>query len=235
VSPLDFFVAIGSALLAGVAIGLERQFREHPAGLRTNALVCVGAAAFVSVSHLVGDSDSPTRIASYVVSGIGFLGGGVILREGLTVRGMNTAATLWCTAAVGVLCGSGLALHGLAITATVLGINVGLRPLARLIEARQRTSPGAGAIYRLQVVCVDRDSAVVRSIVLRHVNSHAGMTVQQLSTQAGVEAGNEVVSLEVLASRADDKAIGEVMNRLDIEPGVRSVRWEKGPASEGIA
>jgi putative Mg2+ transporter-C (MgtC) family protein len=234
-TPLEFCLAIGSALVAGVAIGLERQFRQHPAGLRTNALVCVGAAAFVSVSHLLGGTDSPTRIASYVVSGIGFLGGGVILREGLTVRGMNTAATLWCTAAVGVLCGSGFAVHGLAITATVLAINVGLRPIARRIEARLRTSAGAGAIYRLQVVCVERDAAVVRTVILRHVNSHAGMSVQQLSTQASIEAGTEIVSADVLASRADDKAIGEVMDRLNIEPGVRSVRWEKGPAAEGIA
>ena len=198
----DFSIAIGSALLSGVAIGLERQFRQHPAGLRTNALVCVGAAAFVSVSYLVGETASPTRIASYVVSGIGFLGGGVILREGLTVRGMNTAATLWCTAAVGVLCGSGFALHALAITATVLAINVGLRPIARRIDTRLRTSAGAGATYRLQIVCVERDAALVRTIVLRHVNSQAGMSVQQLSTQAGVEAGNEIVSGEVTASRA---------------------------------
>jgi putative Mg2+ transporter-C (MgtC) family protein len=233
-TPSEFFVAIVSALLAGVAIGLERQFRQHPAGLRTNALVCVGAAAFVTVSHLLSNSDSSTRIASYVVSGIGFLGGGVILREGLTVRGMNTAATLWCTAAVGVLCGSGLPWHGLAIAVTVLAINTGLRPIARWIDARQRGSSSA-AIYRLQVVCVERDAAVVRSIIMRHVGSHAGLSVQQLSTQAGVEAGSEIVAAEVTATRADDKAIGEVMNRLNIEPGVRSVRWEKGPAAEVIA
>jgi putative Mg2+ transporter-C (MgtC) family protein len=197
--------------------------------------VCVGAAAFVTVSHLLSNSDSSTRIASYVVSGIEFLGGGVILREGLTVRGMNTAATLWCTAAVGVFCGSGLPWHGLAIAATVLAINTGLRPIARWVDARQRGSSSAGAIYRLQVVCVERDAAVVRRIIMRHVGSHAGMSVQQLSTQAGVEAGSEIVAAEVTATRGDDKAIGEVMNRLNIEPGVRSVRWEKGPAAEVIA
>ncbi len=102
---------VGLALLLGPVIGLERQLRQHPAGLRTNALVSVGAALFVSLSSLLDDKNSPTRIAAYVVSEIGFLGGGVILKEGINVRGMNTAATLWCTAAVGTLVGSGFGLH----------------------------------------------------------------------------------------------------------------------------
>src|SRR5262245_50173167 len=96
----------------GVAIGLERQFRQHTAGLRTNALVCVGAALFVSLSRFISPDTSPTRVAAQVVSGIGFLGGGVILREGFNVRGMNTAATLWCSAAVGTLAGAGLLIQG---------------------------------------------------------------------------------------------------------------------------
>ena len=83
-----------AAALMGMAIGVERQWRSHPAGLRTNTLVALGAALFVSLSLLMDDKGSPTRIASYVVSGLGFLGGGVILRDGLTVKGLNTAATL---------------------------------------------------------------------------------------------------------------------------------------------
>ena len=126
---VHFILNVGVALLMGVAIGLERQIQQHVAGLRTNALVCVGAALFVSLSRLMGDHDSPTRIASYIVSGIGFLGGGVILRDGLTVKGMNTAATLWCTAAVGTLACAGFPLHSLIGTVVVLGLHLGLRPL----------------------------------------------------------------------------------------------------------
>jgi putative Mg2+ transporter-C (MgtC) family protein len=104
---LHFLLNVVSALALGTVIGLERQWRQHQAGLRTNALVALGAALFVSLSRLMGDENSPTRIASYIVSGLGFLGGGVILRDGLTVKGMNTAATLWCTGAVGTLAGAG--------------------------------------------------------------------------------------------------------------------------------
>src|SRR5579871_6440953 len=99
----EFLLNMATALLLGAAIGLERECRQHTAGLRTNTLVALGAALFVSLSRLVEHESSPTRIASYVVSGLGILGGGVILREGLNVRGLNTAATLWCSGAVGVL------------------------------------------------------------------------------------------------------------------------------------
>ena len=139
-----FSFTIWSALLMGVAIGLERQFRQNPAGLRTNALVCVGAALFVSLAVLMDDRQSPTRMASYVVSGVGFLGGGIILRDGLNVKGLDTAATLWCSAAIGTLVGSGFVLHGLAATSTVLARNLVLRPLSQRIDAMLRTTVDAG-------------------------------------------------------------------------------------------
>ena len=141
---VHFSLNVGAALLMGVTLGLERQFRGHPAGLRTNALVCIGAAMFVSLSHLLGDTDSPTRIASYIVSGIGFLGGGVIIREGFNVRGMNTAATLWCCAAVGTLCGSGFAGHALIGTLAVLAVHIGLRPVAHWMDENRKTAAGRG-------------------------------------------------------------------------------------------
>src|SRR5580693_1384692 len=94
-----------ASLLLGALIGAERQRRQRTAGLRTNALVCSGAAMFVLLARLLSASnDSTLRVAAQIVSGIGFLAGGVILREGFTIQGLNTAATLWCSAAVGSLC-----------------------------------------------------------------------------------------------------------------------------------
>src|SRR6267378_2895759 len=109
---LEFFFNAALALVLGTIIGLERQLRQHPAGLRTNALVALGAALFVSMSFLIDKEGDRTRIAGQVVSGIGFLAGGVILREGFNVRGMNTAATLWCSGAIGTLAGAGLLAQG---------------------------------------------------------------------------------------------------------------------------
>src|SRR6201990_3279989 len=100
------------ATLMGACIGFERQWRQRLAGLRTNTLVALGAASFVVFSGLVPGDNSPTRVAAQLVSGIGFLGAGLIFKEGLSVRGLNTAATLWCSAAVGLLAGEGMGLHG---------------------------------------------------------------------------------------------------------------------------
>src|ERR1700737_5108362 len=97
---------LGLALVLGSAIGFERQWHQKMAGLRTNALVALGSCGFVVFSAMVGQGD-PTRIAAQIVTGIGFLGAGIILREGINVHGLNTAATLWCSAMVGTLAGAG--------------------------------------------------------------------------------------------------------------------------------
>jgi putative Mg2+ transporter-C (MgtC) family protein len=224
---LHFTLNIGVALVLGMVIGLERQFRQHTAGLRTNALVCVGAALFVSVSRLVDHESSPTRIAAQVVSGIGFLGGGVILREGFNVRGMNTAATLWCSAAVGTLAGTGLLLEGVLGTAAVLLAHLALRPVVRRIEARTLAAREVETVYRVRVVCEDRHEAVIRLIFMRHVNSQPGMALQGLSTQDTDQADRTAVVAEVFSAERNDKYLNELVSRLGIEPGVSAVSWER--------
>jgi hypothetical protein len=105
-SLLDFAARLGIGLGCGALIRAERQWRARIAGLRTNARVAAGTTPFVLYAVAVADPGGPTRVASYAVSGIGFLGGSVILRDGFNVRGLGTAATLWCSAAVGVLAAS---------------------------------------------------------------------------------------------------------------------------------
>ncbi len=224
---VTFLGDIAAALLLGVTIGLERQWRQHPAGLRTNALVCLGAALFVSLSRLVPDEGSRTRIASYVVSGIGFLGGGVILREGMNVRGMNTAATLWCSAAVGTLCGSGFPLYGLAGTAVVLTLHLALRPVAAWVDARVKTSPDVESQYRIRVVCPRKEAGLVRTILLRHVNAHAAMTAQGFDTHDTEVEDRVAVVVNVYSSKRNERALEEVVARISVEPGVSAVSWER--------
>jgi hypothetical protein len=102
----EIAIRLGVAVLFGSLIGFERQWLQRMAGLRTNSLVAVGAAGFVVFSTMVSGDNSPTRMAAQVVSGVGFLGAGVILREGINVTGLNTAATLWCSAMVGTFAGA---------------------------------------------------------------------------------------------------------------------------------
>src|SRR5712664_2595532 len=113
-----------AALVLGALIGLERQYRSHPAGLHTNALVALGSAAFVIAATLVGDESGPARVAGQVVTGVGFLCAGVIFHQGVTVRGLNTAATVWCSSAVGVLAGLGFTLWAVLVAVLVLIANI---------------------------------------------------------------------------------------------------------------
>lgn len=109
------------ALLLGGLIGLERQWRRHPAGLHTNALVALGSAIYMSA---VASGDSSGRVLAQITTGVGFLCAGVIMREGATIRGLNTAATVWCSAAVGVLCGSSQFALALGAAASILLGNI---------------------------------------------------------------------------------------------------------------
>ncbi len=103
------------AFLLGAVIGMEREIRRHVAGLKTNALVAVGAAHYVGLSLIIEGESSPTRIAAQVVSGLGFLGGGVILRDGFNVHGLNTAAMVWWSGAIGSLAGAGFAWEAILV------------------------------------------------------------------------------------------------------------------------
>jgi len=147
----DFIVRLVVAFCLGAALGLERQWRQRMAGLRTNTLVATGAALFVMLSALTPGDASPTRVAAQVVSGIGFLGGGVILREGLSVRGLNTAATLWCAAAVGSLSGAGLLYQATLGAIAVLAANLVLRPLGYRINQQPLKGTELELCYRCDV------------------------------------------------------------------------------------
>jgi putative Mg2+ transporter-C (MgtC) family protein len=224
----EFVLDVAVAFVLGVAIGLERQWRQRTAGLRTNTLVALGAALFVSLSRLTDHETSPTRMASYVVSGLGFLGGGVILREGMSVRGMNTAATLWCTEAVGALSGMGYPRHALLGAAGVLAVHFGLRPLVRFVDARSKYATQVETSYRIRVLCSENQEAVVRAILMRHVNAHPGMTLHGLSGQDAEQAGRVQVVADLFSYERNDRALEEIVGRIGIEPGVSAVSWEMG-------
>lgn len=215
-----------AALLMGMAIGVERQWRQHTAGLRTNTLVSLGAALFVGLSTLIDRESSPTRIAAQVVSGLGFLGGGVILREGLNVRGLNTAATIWCSGAVGSLAGAGFPMEALTGAFSVLVIHLGLRPMGRWIDLHTKTATDVETFYRLRVESDAGQDAHIRQILLRHVNGHDKLTLQGLATD---EAENlrSVIVADIFSLERSDRAMEEIVSRVSIEPEIKSVSWQR--------
>jgi len=134
ISFLDTLVSLTAAFILGSLIGLERQYRQRTAGLRTNALVAVGAAIFVDIANNLNGAGSAAHVIAYVVSGVGFLGAGVIMREQGNVRGINTAATLWGSAAIGASAGADLIMEAILGTVFVLAANTLLRPIVNRIN-----------------------------------------------------------------------------------------------------
>src|ERR1700736_3952841 len=161
------------AVMLGSVIGFERQWHQKMAGLRTNALVALGSCGFVVFSAMVGQGD-PTRVAAQVVTGIGFLGAGIILREGINVHGLNTAATLWCSAMVGTFAGGGFWAPSVVATGFVTGTNLLLRPLVRLVNDRTVSTRDAETCYTVTLTCKGVEEAHLRSLLL-HALAQGGL------------------------------------------------------------
>lgn len=224
----EFAVRLAVGVGCGSVIGFERQWRSRMAGLRTNALVATGATLFVLYSVAASDTSS-TRVASYVVSGIGFLGGGVILSEGFNVRGLNTAATLWCSAAVGVLAASGQIAFALIATGVIVAIHVVGRPLGRVIERGDFAEADEGLQpYRMQIVCLVEAQKWVRSqIVERTGEQHimlSGITVS--------DVGDDAVALTaiLLLEGHSPARIERLLAELSLQTDVMQINWCLGSA-----
>lgn len=136
ITGMTFAIRLLVGFLLAIGIGIERQWLKTRAVLKTNVLVTLGSAMFVMLSIMTPGDASPTRISAQIVSGVGFLGGGVILRQGASIKGINTAATLWCAAAIGTLVGSGFLVQAYISTLAVVGANLLLRPLVEAFKQR---------------------------------------------------------------------------------------------------
>lgn len=220
----NFVLRVAVAMLLGAVIGAERQLRQRLAGLRTNALVASGASLFVLVSAYTGDVSSAGRISGQVVSGIGFLGAGVIMREGLNIRGLNTAATLWCSAAIGVLCGMGLLVEAALGAMVILCANIVLRDAALRINRLNVVDTEMEQRYAMHIVCHADDEVHVRTLLL-HTLSNMSFTLQSLLSRDLEDNNCLLVSAEILAQSGHQSQLEQIVSRVSLEKSVTSVRW----------
>jgi putative Mg2+ transporter-C (MgtC) family protein len=195
----------------GAVVGVERELREREAGVRTHLLVALGSCLFTIVGaygfHEFGTKVDPTRVAAQIVTGIGFLGAGAIIREGLSVRGLTTAASLWIVAAIGMATGAGYYWPAVACTGLTVFALWPLRALAYVVLERFRPSD------RRLVVELRRGESVKQLLELVH-------DVRQVDVED--ERDRRVVTLE-LADTADDALVARVS---DLEQ-VLAVRWRR--------
>jgi putative Mg2+ transporter-C (MgtC) family protein len=221
----DFLIRLGSALLLGTVVGLERQWRQRMAGTRTNALVAAGASAFVMCAFLVRDtSRSEAQIVSYVVSGVGFLGAGVIFKDGGSVHGLNTAATIWCSAAIGAICGLGAILYAAALGIAVLLANIALRPLSYKLYPIRQTSGEQEVTYAFEMVCRAEDETHIRALLLQTL-ARTPLSLISLRSE-DIEGTTKLkVSAQIRGVGRNHEPLEGMVGHLSLEPGVSAVSW----------
>jgi putative Mg2+ transporter-C (MgtC) family protein len=219
-----FAVRLGLALILGALIGAERQWRQRMAGLRTNALVAAGAAMFVMLTALTARADDSFRIAGQVVSGIGFLGAGVILRNGLNITGLNTAATLWCSAAIGTVAGYGM--YGSAITGAiaVIATNVCLRPIGKALNRGTGTAD-ADITYLFRIVGRADQESRMRALLLHSLGGQP-LLLKSLKSEDVEPTGKVEVHAILMSTGRQNLLLEQIVGRLSLEPGVTGVSWE---------
>jgi putative Mg2+ transporter-C (MgtC) family protein len=225
---VDLLVRVGLATVLGVAIGFERQWRSRMAGLQTMALVSMGASLFLILSaYSFNQEANRLTVAAQIVSGIGFLGAGVIMKQGLSVTGLNTAATLWATGAVGALAGAWMWREAIAGATVVVAGNWFLQPLANHMDRRHAKNGSREATpsdYILEAVCLRAVEADIKELLgscmpsprfrLRSVRMHPAHAADQVDLQASFSTADR-----------DDLVAEDAVRTLAQRPGVTFARW----------
>jgi putative Mg2+ transporter-C (MgtC) family protein len=216
-------VSLAIALGLGTLIGAERQYRQRTAGLRTNALVAVGASGFVSLGMQLNGNVGAAQVLAYVISGIGFLGAGVIMKEGTNVRGLNTAATLWCSAAVGAFSGAGYGAEAALLTLFVLAGNTFLRPLVNIINRIPISERATEATYQIHITADTEHRDEIRDMLVETLEA-ANYPLRDVDV---LERGDDEVELvaTLAATSVDPLELDEVARRLETVEGVAYATW----------
>lgn len=224
---LELFVRVGLATLLGIAIGIERQWRARMAGLQTMALVSMGAALFLILgAYTFHREQDPTRVAAQIVTGIGFLGAGVIMKQGSSITGLNTAATLWATAAVGALAGAWMWREAITGAGIIIAGNTLLFPLAARMD-RARTRAGREmppADYVFEVECARDEESRVKALMLDAL-SQPDLQLKSVRMVTAATPGDTGLHAELTAHARQDALLENAVRALSGDPDVRSVRW----------
>lgn len=222
-SLLDTLVSLAAAFLLGGLIGFERQYRQRTAGLRTNVLVAVGAALFVDTANRLQGSGGAVQVMSYVVSGIGFLGAGVIMREEGNVRGLNTAATLWGSAAIGAAAGADLIVEAVLGTLFVLSANTLLRPIVNAIDRKPMDVESAEVTNTVHVIADSTHQTMVMAQVEAEL-ARGSLPARKVVLRP---FGQDEVEIEatLTATSVDGEQMDALVQRMAALPAVQQAFW----------
>ena len=219
-SYITFFSRIVLSLILGFLIGLERQLTGHPAGIRINVLICMGTS-FFTLFPMIHGSDQVFRVSSAIISGVGFLCSGVIFKENGSVRGMNTAATLWCSAAIGILATADTIVWAIAATAVLIVSNLVLRPLAQKINVGGYSEDHEKE-YRISVICLDPAEPEIRQMII----SSKTLFLRNLKSGDVVGGKTEVIAEFCSVGKSKNHLVESMVSTILKNPKVVSAGWE---------
>lgn len=225
-----FLLRISLAIILGAIIGLERQLTRHNAGIITNIIVCVGAFLFTSFGYLVQGPDTDlTRIAAQVVSGIGFLGAGLIIREGANVRGLNTAATVWTSSAIGILCCLKQLKYAIVAALAIVVVHLVIHPLSDKIDKARKydksKKENREKFYKITVVCPEEAALEIRKNIMSIIKSEPNALLHNLETIDG-ENNESKIKAFITTKTNNDYLIENILTKVGKAEDIIYAGWK---------
>lgn len=218
----EFVIRMLIVIAIGFIIGVERQITGHSAGLKPTIVIAIGTMAFVSVEVILGKGEA--RMAANIITGIGFLCSGVIFRNGLTVNGLNTSATLWATAGVSVLVGYGYIWYGVVAAIMIVVFNIFILLVSKVIKPVKFLSEVSNEdIFYIHVVCLKVDVPKVKDIIMRGNSDNVAIDSIQTSS---ITEDKYRVKARICSNHRRVKDITAITDKI-FESNVMSVTWEK--------
>lgn len=225
----DFILRLVVALLFGAAVGFERQWRLKSAGLRTNALVSLGSAAYILLSLYINKEEGGDagRVAAQIVTGIGFLGAGVIMKDGMSIQGLNTAATIWCSAAVGSLAGMGMFPESFVVTAAIIATHLLMRPVSDKLGKITAYKKGKKEefYYILTVFCPEEMESQIKSYLIHHLDSSDKYLMRSMSRKPAENSDSIRVQTKFATVGRQERMLEDMIEYLMMEMHVNQANW----------
>lgn len=214
----------------GMLIGAERQLTKHRTGILTNVIVCVGSFAFTAFSYLAKDGSSDvTRIAAQIVSGIGFLGAGVIISDGTKIKGINTAASIWASASVGILCCLDRWWFAAMVAGTIVLAHIVIHPITEFITKKQEYNKGKSdkleTFYRISIVCSEENADEIKKNIIEYFRELDDVLLRNLE-MSDVDGGNVKVRAEISTKRKNNELVEHIITHVGKHEDIISTGWK---------
>lgn len=227
---LGFSIRLLIAVGLGILIGAERQLTKHRTGILTNVIVCVGSFAFTAFSYLAHNSNADvTRIAAQIVSGIGFLGAGVIISDGTKIKGINTAASIWASASVGILCCLDKWWFAALVAGSIVLSHLVIHPITEFISKKQKynkeKSDKQETFYRITIVCTEENAVEIKKNIIEYFRELDDVLLRNLE-MIDLDGGSVKVHADFSTKRKNNELVEHIITHVGKHEDIISTGWK---------